>query len=175
MQPLKFITPPIIQEEPYIPTLNDLVNFTASYETFSPVVYTLKTSDGKHNQPLAGYGSADQTILDLARAGALTQEKAKEALYQRLKSDYDEWERKVPVFKDLDMNIRLALTDTSYNGKGVSSTIKNSPALMKLLNAGVTDAEQIAKELDHSKSAGGWLGQRSAARRAMALGKYDWK
>lgn len=43
-----------------------------------------------------------------------------------------------------------------------------------MIKSGVTDGEQIASHLTHSKSAKGWLGVRSAARRAMAQGKYDW-
>jgi len=43
-----------------------------------------------------------------------------------------------------------------------------------LLKSGVTDGKQIASHLTHSKTAGGWLGVRSAARRAMARGEYNW-
>jgi len=69
----------------------------------------------------------------------------------------------------------LALVDTSYNGKGVYGTIKNSPNLVKSIRAyNGTNVNNIVKNMDHSKSANGWLGVRSAARRAMALNKYNW-
>ena len=80
---------------------------------------------------------------------------------------------RVPNFKNLSKGVQLALVDTSYNGKGVVGTIKNSPSLMKMINSGITDPKELVKQMDHSKTAGGWLGVRSAARRAMALGEYD--
>lgn len=158
----------------FSPTIEDLADFTGGFETFSAVPYTLKTSDGK-DQVLAGYGSANPEIIKLAKEGKLTKDLAKKEMVRRLQHDYDEWTRLLPEFKNLPEEVKLALVDTSYNGKGVWGTIKNSPNLINLIKSGVTDGKEIASHLTHSKTAGGWLGVRSAARRAMAQGAYDWK
>ena len=157
----------------YIPTIEDLANFTGGFETFRADPYTLKTSDGK-DQVLAGYGSANPEIIRLAREGKLTEDIAKKELIRRLQADYDEWGRVLPEFNNLPEEVKLALVDTSYNGRGVRGTISRSPNLIRLLRSGVTDGTQIASYLTHSKSSNGWLGVRSAARRAMAQGKYNW-
>lgn len=159
----------------YTPTLEDLVRFTTSFETFSPTVYTLDKQDKSAKQELAGYGSTNPQILQLAREGKLTEEIARNEVRDRLQSELDLWSKLVPNFKNLSIGQKLALADTSYNGKGVEGTIKSSPNLMKLINSGVTDPAKISQQLDHSKSAKGWLGVRSAARRAMAQDKYDWE
>ena len=155
------------------PKLKDIVNFAKSFETFRAEPYQQETASGTM-QTLAGYGSANPEIIRLAREGKLTEELASQEVERRMQKDYDTWTQKVPNFKNLPIGVRLALTDISYNGKGVEGTIKNSPNLMKLINSGVTDSEKLAEHLTHSKNAGGWLGVRSAARRAMALGKYLW-
>lgn len=44
-----------------------------------------------------------------------------------------------------------------------------------MVQKGVVDPKILVTELDHSKNAdSGWLRDRSAARRALALGKYRW-
>lgn len=154
-------------------TISDLAKFTGGFETFNPDAYVLNTSDGKP-QTLAGYGSANPKIIELAKQGKLTEEIARKEMERHLQSEYDEWMKKVPNFKNLSRGVQLALVDTSYNGKGVSGTINGSPKLMKMINSGITDPKELVKEMDHSKDAGGWLGVRSAARRAMALDEYDW-
>lgn len=154
------------------PTIDDLVNFTASYETFSSSPYDLKRSNG-NDQTLAGYGSADPYIIGLARQGQLTQEVAREELKKTLQSTYNELDKRIPNFKNLSEGTKLALTDTAYN-IGINKLIDKSPSLMKMINNGITDPEQLTVQMDHSKSAGGWLGVRSSARRAMALDKYEW-
>lgn len=155
------------------PTIDSLADFTGGFETFSAVPYELKTEDGRI-QTLAGYGSANPEIIQLAREGKLTKEIARKEMLRRLQYDYDEWTRQLPEFKNLPEDVKLALVDTSYNGKGVTGTIKNSPKLISLIKSGITDGKTLSAEMDHSKTAGGWLGVRSAARRAMAQGKYDW-
>ena len=154
-------------------TIADLAKFTGSFETFNPNVYVLNTSDGVP-QTLAGYGSANPEMIKLANEGKLTEEIARKEMEKHLQKEYDDWMKQVPNFKNLSRGVQLALVDTSYNGKGVTNTIKDSPNLMKMINSGITDPRELVKQMDHSKSAKGWLGVRSAARRAMALGEYDW-
>ena len=44
-----------------------------------------------------------------------------------------------------------------------------------MVRSGITDPEKLVTELDHSKKADSeWLRDRSAARRALALGMYRW-
>ena len=154
-------------------TIADLAKFTGSFETFRPDAYILNTSEGKP-QTLAGYGSANPKIIELAKQGKLTEEIARKEMERKLQAEYDEWTNRVENFKNLPRNVQLALVDTSYNGKGVVGTIKGSPNLMNMINSGITDPKELVKHMTHSKSANGWLGVRSAARRAMALGEYDW-
>ena len=158
----------------YTPTIDDLANFTAGFETFRPDIYQLNTSDGTRSQSLTGFGFADSDSLDLARQGKMAKEVALARLKNRLKSEYSEWSRLLPEFNKLPESVKLALVDTSYNGKGVAGTIKSSPNLVKSIRKYNGDVKSIVKNMDHSKSANGWLGIRSAARRAMALGKYKW-
>ena len=155
-------------------TIDDLAKFTAGFETFQESPYQLKKEGSNELQTLAGYGSSNKEIIELAQQGKLTQEMAYNELKRHLQSEYNEWDSRVPNFKNLSRDVQLALVDTSYNGRGVYGTITHSPKLMAMINSGITDPKQLVKEMDHSKSAGGWLGTRSSARRAMALGKYDW-
>ena len=74
----------------YSPTIDDLANFTAGFETFRPDVYQLPTSDGTRSQSLTGFGFADSDSLDLARQGKMTREVALARLKNRLKSEYSE-------------------------------------------------------------------------------------
>lgn len=67
----------------------------------------------------------------------------------------------------------MAILDAAYNTSG-ESFWTNSKNLVGLVRNGVTDPNKLITELDHSKSAGGWLGDRSAARRALALGQFRW-
>lgn len=159
----------------YEPTIDDLVNFTVGYETYSPSVYQLQTSDKTRMQDLAGYGSANPKIIELARQGKLTEPIARQEVKRSMENILNGWKTSVPNFEKLPVGVQLALVDTAYNGKGVEGTIKGSPSLMKMINTGVVDPNELVKQMDHSKKAGGWLGVRSAARRAMALGKYDWR
>lgn len=154
-------------------TIEDLANFTGAFETFSATPYQRKDSNG-NAQTLAGYGSANPEIIRLARAGQLTEQIARQEMLNQLQKDYDDWMRLVPNFKNLPKEVQLALVDTSYNGRRVPETIKRSPKLMAMIDAGVTDPKILVTEMDHSKTEGGWLGVRSSARRAMALGEYDW-
>lgn len=160
------------------PTINDLAKFTGGFETFNPNVYQLRTSDGSRLQNLTGYGFADKEALDLANLGKMTKQVADKRLADTLSTHRKLWLELLPETAKLPEEVLLGLTDTSYNGKGVENTIKESPSLVRAIKTYVPgnrkSLEAVVKEMDHSKSAGGWLGVRSAARRAMALGEYDW-
>ena len=162
-----------VYKEGFVPTIDNLADFTGGFETFREQPYVLKTSDGK-DQILAGYGSANPEIIQLAREGKLTKDIARKEMIKRLQYDYDEWGKQLPEFNNLPEDVKLALVDTSYNGKGVTGTIKTSPKLIQMIKSGVTDGKQLASQMDHSKTSDGWLGVRSSARRAMAQGKYNW-
>lgn len=69
-------------------TIADLAKFTGGFETFRPYAYQLETSDGKM-QTLAGYGSAKDDMIKLARNGQLTEEIAREEMENHLQNDYD--------------------------------------------------------------------------------------
>jgi hypothetical protein len=55
----------------------------------------------------------------------------------------------------LNRGTQLAMIDIAYNGKGPKTIYMQSPKLMKILESGEFTPQQIAAELDHSKSAGG--------------------
>ena len=154
----------------YVPTLEDLSNFTKSYEDFSPSVYELENDKGKM-QKLIGYGFAD---ADLITKGSITREEADRLIMTKLKKIESDLSQKVPNWNNLSRGLQLALIDTAYNGHDAKTIYAESPKLMALLQSGVTDPYILVKELDHSKNANGWLGKRSSARRAMALGMYYW-
>lgn len=142
----------------------DLINFTKSFETFSPTPYIL------NKQVLIGYGSANK---DLINKGKITEKEAEAAIAK----DYDkidaELTKRIENYKNLSRGIKRALAETAYN-IGINKFINESPKLMQMLNSGITDGNILAKEMDHDKSSKGWLGVRSAARRAMAKNLYDW-
>lgn len=161
-----------------IPTIDDLANFTAGFETFRPDIYQVPKSDGSGMQDLTGMGFADKESLELARQGKMTRDVANKKLLSFLNREKNDWLNLLPETANLPIEAQYALWDISYNGKGVSNTIKNSPNLVAAIKAykigDRASLENIVKHMDHSKSAGGWLGVRSAARRAMALGEYKW-
>lgn len=70
-------------------TIADLAKFTGSFETFRPDAYVLNTSEGKP-QTLAGYGSANPKIIELAKQGKLTEEIARKEMERKLQAEYDE-------------------------------------------------------------------------------------
>lgn len=173
--PISPILFPLIRKpKAYVPTIDDLVNFTAAYETYREKPYFLNEEGSTNKQKLAGYGSADPNVIKLAEQGKLTEEIAREELKKHLKYNYDQLEKNIPNWNDLSENVKLALTETAYNC-GLNVILNKSPKLMQMINSGTTDPKELVKQMDHSKTAGGWLGVRSAARRAMALGEYDWK
>ena len=161
-----------------IPTIRDLAKFTGGFETFRPDIYQLEKSDGSGLQDLTGYGFADKDSLEMARKGEMTKEVADNRLISILEKEKQNWLQYLPETSKLPIETQMALWDTSYNGKGVQETIKNSPKLVQAIKNYLPGnrklLEAVVEQMDHSKSAGGWLGARSSARRAMALGEYDW-
>lgn len=149
----------------YTPTLDDLIDFIKSYEDFSPKVYPL------NGQKLIGYGFAD---ADLIAKGTITKQESDQIIKNKVKNIESELAKKVPNWNLLNRGTQLALIDIAYNGKGPKTIYIQSPNLMKLLESGEFTPQQVANELDHSKNSNGWLGVRSAARRAMATGYYYW-
>ena len=149
----------------YTPNLSDLESFIKSYEDFKPHVYTV------NGQKLIGYGFAD---ADLIAKGQITRKEADKILAERIKFIESELSKKVPNWNILNRGTQLAMIDVAYNGNGPKTIYEQSPKLMKLLESGNFTSQQIANELDHSKNAGGWLGVRSSARRAMVTGYYYW-
>lgn len=149
----------------YTPNLSDLEAFIKSYENFKPHVYKV------NNQKLIGYGFADASLI---AKGSITRKEADKILSEKIKFIESELSKKVPNWNILNRGTQLAMIDVAYNGNGPKTIYEQSPNLMKLLKSGNFTLQQIVNELDHSKNAGGWLGIRSAARRAMATGYYYW-
>ena len=149
----------------YTPNLSDIESFIKSYEDFKPHVYTV------NGQKLIGYGFAD---ADLIAKGQITRKEADKILSEKIKTIESELSKKVPNWNMLNRGTQLAMIDVAYNGNGPKTIYAQSPNLMKLLESGNFTSQQVADELDHSKNSNGWLGVRSAARRAMVTGYYYW-
>lgn len=157
----------------YEPTIDDLIKFTTSFEDFSATPYTLKDSSG-NDKVYAGYGSVNKDTIDLATNGKLTKELALSDVKIHYNTIFNELNNRVKGFKNLPIGVKFAIADTAYT-TGIDKLITGSPKLMGLIaNYNPNMLSSLVKELDHSKNARGWLGVRSSARRAMALGKYDW-
>lgn len=149
----------------YTPNLSDIESFIKSYEDFKPHVYTV------NGQKLIGYGFADANLI---AKGQITRKEADKILSEKIKTIESELSKKVPNWNMLNRGTQLAMIDVAYNGNGPKTIYAQSPNLMKLLESGNFTSQQIANELDHSKNSNGWLGVRSAARRAMVTGYYYW-
>lgn len=143
---------------------SDLFNFTKSFETFSPTVYE------RNGQKLIGYGSANKELI---KKGKITEKEAAAQVEKDYKEIYNTLKRNIKNWNNLSTGVKHALLDTAYN-IGVYKLLNNSPKLMEMLNSGVTDAVELSKQMDHNKSSTGWLGVRSASRRAMARDAYDY-
>lgn len=157
----------------YTPTIKDLIKFTSSYETFQPKEYPLKNNITGKTQKLIGYGFADPKLLKQYRNG-MPKDVADKILEEKITQIYDYFKKNTSWFNNLAPNVQLALVDIAYNGRGIQEIMKYSPNLLTMLEDGITDPKLLVKEMNHSAKAKGWLGVRSSARRAMALGKYDW-
>lgn len=84
-------------------------------------------------------------------------------------------------YKNLPMELRVPILDAAYNTSG-SNFFTKSKNLRKHIENGdhyVTIAAELDHSMNHSvdennKALGSWLAVRSAARRAMALGEYNY-
>lgn len=164
--PVISITP----EQKYIPTIKDLATkFTSGFEGFKEFPYYL------NNQELIGFGFADKNIINKYRKTGISRPEGLKLLETELQKHWDALNKEFAVFKKLDPNIQLALTELSYNTHGITEfSEKRSPKLRKMLLDGVTDPTLLIKEMNHDASKDNWTGVRSSGRRAMALGEYDW-
>lgn len=155
--------------------LNKIAGFTKSYETYKAKPYILETEkDGViTRQELIGYGIADKNIIEKYRKTGIPEDVAAKYVFNELKRLDKVFADNIKNYKNLPDNVRLAVIETAYNTKG-ENFWKNSPKFSGLVDSGIVDPVKLVVELDHSKNARGWLGARSAARRAIALGKYDW-
>lgn len=148
-------------------TMDNLVNFTTAFETFSNTPYL----DTNGKRILAGYGSTNPTIIGLAKRGLLSKQIALQEVKTRLTKDYNRWKELYPNLSDSTL---LALTDASYNISNPDNLLNKSPNLKKLLDSGEDNPNKLIIEMNWNKDNNGWLGVRSAARRAMAVDKFDW-
>lgn len=154
----------------YTPTVDDIVDFIVSYEDFRSKPYIVK------GQELIGHGLSDKALINKYRDTGIPEEVSLQEVKNLVNNILTSHELNLEGFKDLPMNVKLAITDIIYNGKGdneLLSSYPKSPNLKAAIKDG--DLERIISEMDHSKTAGGWLGVRSAARRAMASGNYYWR
>lgn len=160
----------ITSEQKYIPTIKDLaIKFTSGFEGFKEFPYYL------NNQELIGFGFADKNIINKYRKTGISQSEGLKLLEIELQKHWDALNKEFAVFKKLDPNIQLALTELSYNTHGITEfSEKRSPKLRKMLLDGVTDPTLLIKEMNHDASKDNWTGVRSSGRRAMALGEYNW-
>lgn len=99
---------------------------------------------------------------------------ADKILEEKITRIYNYFKENTSWFNNLTPNVQLALVDIAYNGRDVQEIMHHSPNLLTMLEDGITDPKLLVKEMNHSAKAKGWLGVRSSARRAMALGKYNW-
>jgi GH24 family phage-related lysozyme (muramidase) len=151
-----------------IPTVDDLVNFIISYEDFKSKPYEL------NDQLLIGHGLSDVELINKYKDVGIPEDVSRSEVVKRVNSILASHEQRLPGFKDLPQNVKLAIADIVYNGKGDNELLSldpKSPNLKAAIASG--DLFKIISEMNHSQTADGWLGVRSAARRAMALGGYD--
>lgn len=161
----------------YEPTLEDIVKFATSFETFQDGPYQIPNYKGEM-QTLAGFGSANPKIIELASQGKLTRDIALSEVRNNFNKIYNRLSLEVPGFDKLPSGAKLGIADIVYNGSGVDSFKRKSPNLIRAISlydpSNPESLQAVAKAMSHSKNAGGWLGVRSSARRAMALGEYKW-
>lgn len=168
----------------YTPTWDDLYNFTTSYETFNPKVYWLEDDSG-NKQELIGHGIALSRVNpDVAkrwRANGISEEESLEWMRNEYANLDALFGKTIKNYKNLPMELRVPILDAAYNTSG-SNFFTKSKNLRKHIENGdhyVTIAAELDHSMNHSadendKNLGSWLAVRSAARRAMALGEYDY-
>lgn len=157
-------------KQEYIPTIKDLANkFTSGFEAFKEFPYYL------NGQELIGFGFADKNIINKYRKTGMSRSEGLKLLESELQKHWDALNKAFTVFKDLDPNVQLALTELSYNTHGINEfSEKRSPKLRKMLLDGITNPKLLIREINHDASKDNWTGVRSSGRRAMALGEYNW-
>lgn len=144
----------------------------------------LKDNEG-NQQELIGHGialsSVDEETAKRWRANGITEDESLEWMRNEYKHLDDYFSKTVKNYKHLPMALRVPILDAAYNTSGINFFIKS-----KNLRSHIENGDHyvtIAAELDHSmnhsvdendKALGSWLAVRSAARRAMALGEYDY-
>ena len=80
-------------------------------------------------------------------------------------------------YDKLPMELKVPILDAAYNTTG-TEFFNNSPNLKAHIENGdhyVTIAAELDHSMNHDGNKGSWLAVRSACRRAMALGQYDYK
>lgn len=169
----------------YTPTWDDLYNFTKSYEGFDPVAYD-STDENGNVQKLIGHGIAlrhvdPETAERWLKFGITEAESLKwmKDYYAKLDQVFSDT---VKNYDKLPMELKVPILDAAYNTKG-TEFFNSSPNLKAHIENGdhyVTIAAELDHSMNHSvdknnKNLGSWLAVRSACRRAMALGQYDYK
>ena len=88
----------------------------------------------------------------------------------------------VKNYDKLPMELKVPILDAAYNTTGTEffNNSKNLKAHIENGDHYVTIAAELDHSMNHSvdknnKNLGSWLAVRSACRRAMALGQYDYK
>lgn len=165
---------PIVKDETFTPTIEDLARqLTAAYETYQSKPYILVTEnkDGSINkQELIGHGLSNKDIIDKYRNSGIPEDVSMQLVIEELNRLHTNFQKR-KNYNSLPWNVQLAILDTAYNTSGDSFWIK-SPKFAEMVSRGITDPNELVKELNHSADLDSWLGDRSAARRALAKGEY---
>ena len=168
---------PMSNAEPFIPTIKDLAEqLTMAYETYQAMPYILTTKkDGvEQRQTLIGHGIADKEIIKKYKNTGIPKDVSSQYVIDELNRLNDLFIKMQPNYSRLPLNVQLAILDAAYNTTS-DNFWEKSPKFTEMVQKGVVDPKILVTELDHSKNAdSGWLRDRSAARRALALGKYRW-
>ena len=131
-------------------------------------------------QELIGHGIAlsrvDPETAKRWRTNGITEEESLEWMRNEYANLDSHFSNTVKNYKHLPMELRVPILDAAYNTSGTNFFTKSENLRGHVENG--DHYSTIAAELDHSMNHGGdegsWLSARSAARRAMALGEYDY-
>lgn len=170
------VNDPVVKDTSFIPTIEDLARqLTAAYETYQSKPYILVTEnkDGSINkQELIGHGLSNKDIINKYRNSGIPEDVSMQLVIEELNRLHNNFKKR-KNYNSLPWNVQLAILDTAYNTSGDSFWV-NSPKFAEMVSNGITDPNELVKELDHSADLDNWLGDRSAARRALAKGEYRW-
>ena len=163
--------------ENFTPTIEDLARqLTMAYETFQSKPYILVTTnvDGtKRKQELIGHGLSDKSLIEKYRHTGIPKDISEQVVIDELNKLHNVFTKNIKNYSNLPWNVQLAILDAAYNTSG-ESFWANSKNFRRLVSDGIIDPKVLITELNHSKTKDSWLGDRSAARRALALGKFKW-